>query len=155
MTSTEPTDHTPDAATRSALEELESRRIRALIEVDLTALDDIYDPSLIHIHAPGLTHNKTQLMEHTSTRRPYLAVSRRDLAVRLFGDIAVITGPLANVLRTPQGGQRTVSGQVTQVARLCDDGCWRYVSFQMTPDAEQVWGSLPSERGDVPSTEKD
>jgi len=137
-----------DSATREALLALEARRRRALIDVDLAALEDLYDPSLIHIHAPGLVHTREQLLEHTRTRRPYLDMSRGELTIRVLGDVAVMTGLLTNRLRNPDGGERTMSGQVTQVVRRCEDGAWRYVSFQMTPLTEQVWGTLPSETKD-------
>ncbi|MDN4476324.1 nuclear transport factor 2 family protein [Demequina sp. SYSU T00192] len=137
-----------DPATREALLALEERRRRALIDVDLDALDDLYDDALVHIHAPGLVHTKEMLVEHTRTRRPYLDMSRGDLEIRVLGDVAIMTGLLTNHLRNPDGTSRTMSGQVTQVVRRCPDGAWRYLSFQMTPLTEQVWGALPSEKKD-------
>lgn len=121
---------------------VEERRQRALIEVDLAALDELFDDSLVHIHAPGLVHNKAQLLEHTATRRAYLSITRGSLLVRLFGDVAVITGPITNRLRTADGGERTLAGVATQV--LVRSSSWRFVSFQMTPYGEQAWPSLPS-----------
>lgn len=124
---------------------LEKRRQQALIDVDLETLDEIFDDSLVHIHAPGLTHTKAQLLEHTATRRAYLEISRGELLVRTFGDVAVITGEITNRLRTADGGSRVLTGVATQVLARSASGAWRFVSFQMTPYGEQAWPSLPSE----------
>ncbi|AEN13312.1 MULTISPECIES: nuclear transport factor 2 family protein [unclassified Streptomyces] len=134
-----------DAATRAELTALDERRRAALVAVDLPALDAMFDDSLVHVHAPGLTHSKAQLLEHVATRRAYLDSTRGELSIRLVGDVAVMTGRLTNRLRSPEGGERVLGGVVTQVLRRCDDGEWRFLSFQMTPDGEHVWPAMPSE----------
>lgn len=123
----------------------EAERQRALLAVDLEALDGLYEESLVHIHAPGVVHTKAMLLEHTATRQAYLAIERGELNVRIFGETAVVTGSITNRLRNPDDSERTVTGEVTQVLHRGADGAWRFVSFQMTPYGEQVWGKLPSE----------
>lgn len=135
-----------DEATRAAILAVEDRRIRALLAVDVPALDDLFDDSLVHTHAPGVTHDKAQLLEHVSTRQAYLDIQRGELLIRVVGDVAIMTGRITNRLRNPDGSQRELGGQVIQVLRRCPDGAWRFVSFQLTPDGEQVWSALPSER---------
>lgn len=125
---------------------VEERRQTALIEGDVAALDEIFDDSLIHIHAPGLVHTKAMLLEHVATRRAYLEITRQDLQMRTFGDVAVVTGGIVNRMRAPGGGERSLDGVVTQVLHRGTDGRWRFVSFQMTPFGEQVWGALNSEK---------
>jgi ketosteroid isomerase-like protein len=124
----------------------ETRRQHALIDADVDALNDLFEDSLVHIHAPGVTHTKAQLIEHTVTRRAYLEITRGDLNVRIFGDVAVMTGPISNRMRAASGGERTLSGEATQVLHRDATGSWRFVSFQMTPYGEQEWGKLPSEQ---------
>jgi ketosteroid isomerase-like protein len=124
----------------------EARRQRALVEVDLETLDELFDDSLVHIHAPGLTQNKAQLLEHTATRRAYLEITRGDLNVRVVDDVAVITGPISNRMRAPQGGERILEGVATQVLHRDEAGEWHFISFQMTPYGEQAWPALPSEQ---------
>jgi ketosteroid isomerase-like protein len=142
----------PDAQETAELGAVEQRRRQALIDVDLDTLDELFDDTLVHIHAPGVIHTKAQLLEHTATRRAYLDITRGELDIRLIGDVAVITGPITNRLRTAEGGERTLAGVATQV--LCRDerGEWRFVSFQMTPYGEQAWSSLPSEHA-IPAAE--
>lgn len=139
-----------DASTAAALRAVEERRLRALCDGDVDALDDLFDESLVHIHAPGLTHSKQQLLEHVATRRPYLGTDRGELNIRLVGDVAIMTGALVNRLRTKEGGERVLGGVATQVLVRADDAAlgWRFVSFQMTPDGEQAWDRLPSEQAE-------
>ncbi|MBL3699305.1 nuclear transport factor 2 family protein [Leucobacter luti] len=124
----------------------ERRRQRALIDGDADALDALFDESLVHVHAPGVVQGKAELLEHVAVRRPYLEITRGELAMRVFGDVAIVTGTLTNRMRAPGGGERTLSGPVTQVLHRGADGAWRFVSFHMTPFGEKVWGELPSEQ---------
>lgn len=130
----------------------ESARQKALIGGDIDVLDALFDESLVHIHAPGVVHTKAMLLEHTATRRAYREIRRGDLSVRVFGDTAVVTGSMTNRLRNPDDSERTVAGEVTQVLNRDAHGVWRFVSFQMTPYGEQVWGTLPSEQRDGSSS---
>jgi ketosteroid isomerase-like protein len=134
-----------DSATRADILAVEALRREALLAADLSTLDDLYDETLLHTHAPGLTHNKTQLLEHVATRQAYLDMTRGELTIRLIGDVAIVTGRIVNRLRNPDGSERTVAGAAIQVLRRCADGRWRFVSFQMTPDGEQVWPPTSSE----------
>lgn len=140
MTKTRPAD--PEIVAQ--LQEAEALRQRALLDADVDSLDALFDEHLVHIHAPGLTHSKQQLLEHTATRRPYLSIARGALTYRVIGDAAIVTGELTNRLRTAEGGERTVTGAVTQVLAREDDR-WVFVSFQMTPYGEQAWPTLPSQ----------
>lgn len=125
---------------------VEKRRQDALIAGDIDVLDALFEDSLIHIHAPGLVHTKALLLEHVAVRRAYIEITRQDLLLRTFGDTAVLTGGIVNRMHAPDGGERTIDGVVTQVLHRGEDGQWRFVSFQMTPYGDQVWGALPSEK---------
>lgn len=135
-----------DAELSAQLHALEERRRQALITADIAVLDELFDESIVHIHAPGVTHNKAQLLEHVATRHAYLDSTRGELNIRVIGDVAIMTGPLVNRLRTQEGGERTLGGVTTQVVRRDNAGLWRFVSFQMTPTGEQAWPALPSEQ---------
>jgi ketosteroid isomerase-like protein len=123
----------PDEQVTAELHAIERRRQQALVEADLATLDELFDDTLVHTHAHGITHTKTQLLAHTADRRPYLRITRGELLIRIVGDVAVITGPLTNLIRKPDGGQRTLTGVATQVLRRDDEHRWRFVTFQMTP----------------------
>ena len=127
----------PDQQVAAELHAIERRRQQALIDVDLDTLDELFDDTLVYTHAHGITHTKAELLEHTANRRPYLDITRGELLIRLFGDVAIITGPLTNLVRTPDGGGRTLAGVATQVLRRDDHNRWRFVSSQMTPYGDQ------------------
>ena len=135
-----------DEATRAEILAVEERRQQALLDVDVATLADLYDDSIVHTHAPGLTHDKAQLLEHVASRAPYKGATRGELTIRVIGDVAIMTGRLTNRLGSPDGSERVVAGQVIQVLRRCEDGAWRFVSFQMTPDGEHVWTATDAER---------
>ena len=135
-----------DDQVRAELLELEERRRDALVNVDMEKLDAMFHELLIHVHAPGLTHNKAQLMEHISVRRPYRDSVRGDLTIRVAGDLAIMTGSLVNKLGSPDGSERTVGGVVTQVLIRVPEKGWQFLSFQMTPDGEHVWPAFESEK---------
>ncbi|MEF2975967.1 nuclear transport factor 2 family protein [Subtercola sp. YIM 133946] len=139
------TAHPADAGEATQLLATENRRIRALLDGDVATLDELFDDSLVHIHAPGLVQDKAKLLEHVAVRRAYRSIERGELTMRVAGDVAVVTGTITNRLATAEGGERTVEGVATQVLVRADDGTWRYLSFQMTPFTEQAWGALPSE----------
>jgi ketosteroid isomerase-like protein len=144
-----------DEPTRAAIMAVEARRREALIAVDIVALDALFDESLVHTHAPGLTHNKAQLLEHVTKRRAYRDISRGALTIRVIGEVAIVTGRITNRLGTPDGTERILSGQVIQVLRRCEDGEWRFVSFQMTPDGEHIWAPTAAEVEDLAERERE
>lgn len=135
-----------EGALRDDILASETRRQEALIAKDLEALDELFDEALVHVHAPGEVHTKALLLEHVATRGVYLQITRGELKVRVIGDVAVVTGPITNRMKAPGGGERTLSGEVTQVLRRTSSGRWTFISFQMTPYGDKVWGRLPSER---------
>jgi ketosteroid isomerase-like protein len=111
---------------------VEDRRRRAVVAVDLAELDAIFADDLVHIHSTGLMHDKPALLAHVDRKRGFLAVERGQLDVRVYGDIAVMVGPVRNRMRTPDGGETVLAGVVTQVLRRGTDG-WRFIHFQLTP----------------------
>ncbi|MQY22580.1 nuclear transport factor 2 family protein [Nocardia macrotermitis] len=135
-----------DERTRQEIFAVEKRRHETLMAADTAGLGELMDDSLVHIHAPGLTHSKAQLLEHVEKRQAYIEMRREQLRLRLIGtDVAILTGRLINHLRTPEGGDRIVAGACTQVLRRRADGAWVFLNFQLTPDGEHLWPALESE----------
>ena len=113
-----------DAAAHEVLE-LERARCAAISKQDWDALSALLSDDLTHTHITGVTQDKAAYLAHVqkNPRR----VERRDLKVRIYGDVAVVTGPQINVLET-DGGTTEVAIESLQVwAR--HDGTWRMVAF--------------------------
>ncbi|WP_297787965.1 AMP-binding protein [Microbacterium sp.] len=125
------TDIAPTHEVRAEILDVEARRQAALIAVDLDALAELFDDSLVHIHAAGTTGfpKGATLSHYNILNNGYMVGESLGLTA---ADRLVIPVPL--------------SGWVTQVLRRGTDGAWRFVSFQMTPISEGVWGKLPSEQ---------
>jgi uncharacterized protein (TIGR02246 family) len=121
-----------EAQDRAAIAALEQRRQAALIAVDLAALDELFADDLIHVHSTGLMHDKAALLRHIERKRGFVAIERGPLVIRIVGDVAVMTGPLINTMRAPDGeGETTMHAFVTQVLRRFETG-WRFTHFHLT-----------------------
>ena len=121
---------------RGAVLEAERRRQAALVVVDLAELDTLFADDLTHIHNTGLVHDKAQLLRHIDRKRAFISVTRGPLNVRLYGDIAVMAGPMTNRMRSKdENGEIVLEGFVTQVLRRSEEG-WKFINFQLTPARE-------------------
>jgi Domain of unknown function (DUF4440) len=110
--------------------ELENARISALDADNLEALTQLMSDDLVHIHATGLTENKTSYLAGVALlpRRS----SRLSTAVRMYGNMAVLTGKVTNRVRRPGATSDEISNlMVTQVACKETHG-WRFVSYHAT-----------------------
>ena len=113
-----------DAAADEVLE-LERARCAAISKQDWDALSALLADDLTHTHITGVTQDKAAYLAHVqkNPRR----VERRDLKVRIYGDVAVVTGPQVNLLES-DGGMTEVAIESLQVWTR-RDGTWRVVAF--------------------------
>jgi ketosteroid isomerase-like protein len=109
--------------------DLEARRGAALVSCDMATLDRLFCDDIVHVHTTGLVQDKAALLAHIESRAAFIAVERRNLKVRVYGDTAVITGDLLNTMRRPGATEPVLmKAFATQVARKVD-GEWRFASF--------------------------
>ena len=88
--------------------DLEDKRFGAMIKGDFKALDAMVHEQLLYTHSSGNTDIKPSWLESIkSGRTKYKAVNCSDRKVRLFGDVALITGRAA--IEAEIGGQRAAS----------------------------------------------
>jgi ketosteroid isomerase-like protein len=117
-----------DAADLLAVEE---RYRQALIGDDAETLDDLLDDELIYVHLSGAVEGKAAVLAARHKTR-YSAITRRDLSVRVSGDLGVITGGMVFEAELPAVSKFVrIDIFATQVAAR-RDGRWRFVVQQAT-----------------------
>lgn len=113
------------------LQALEARRCAAIAAGDTETLSALLTDDYSHVHMTGALDDRAGHLRAISGR-PRQAI-RGDLTIRVYGDLAVITGLQTNRTPNPSGGPPTeIQAYCHQVA-VRQDGAWRFASVQLTP----------------------
>lgn len=110
----------------------EVERCEALVAGDLTALERLIAPRLVHIHATGVIEDRAAYLATVADRLEFLEVERGLLSIIEQGDCALVSGPLHQVVRNRVTGQTHDMQMVTSQMWVRDDGEWRQASFHAT-----------------------
>jgi hypothetical protein len=103
--------------------ELERQRCELLMNGDVAGLEKLLADNLVHIHLNGHADDKTGYLLGVRDRFTFKAMSRGPLTVRVFGDIAVMTGSLTQTLIVRESGRIVdVTAMSTQVWNRQGDG---------------------------------
>ena len=98
------------------LSSMEQRRCQALMDGDAATLESMLTDDLVHVHLSGKTDTKAGYMAGFRNEYLFRDVTRGDLTIRVFGDAAVMTGPLSQTLIVRASGEElAVSAVTTQV----------------------------------------
>jgi ketosteroid isomerase-like protein len=117
----------------SLLQALEQRRLAALKDRDAATLQAVLADDYIHIHSTGRVDDRGAFIKGT-LERPRRS-ERGALSIRVYGELAVITGEQTNLSANADGSAGTSTRFIaTQVAHREQAG-WRFVSMQVTPTA--------------------
>lgn len=116
------------------LEALEARRCAAISAGDIEALRAMLSDDYLHVHMTGHLDDRDGHLKAVASRPR--RTERGPLAIRFYGEVAVLTGELTNHTTNAAGEVRTVRAYCHQVATRHEDG-WRFVSIQLTPMAER------------------
>lgn len=109
----------------------ERRRGEALVARDMEALRGMLAPELTHTHTRGVTDTLESFLHFVEHDITFLSVERHSLNVRLYGDVAVMTGAQANLVQ-PAGKEPVLSrSQALQIWQWRSDR-WTMVAFQST-----------------------
>ena len=109
---------------------LEATRLTALAATDVEAVGQLMAEDLVHIHATGAVQNKAQYLAQLAELPR--TTQRTSLTVRTYGDVAVLTGQVVNILkRAPDLPSESSRMVVTQVAHRKAER-WTFVSFHAT-----------------------
>jgi ketosteroid isomerase-like protein len=108
---------------------LEQQRCDAINRKDWQALTAMLRDDLVHVHANGLTQDKAEYLQHVAARPRH--TERRDLVVRVHGDMAVMTGKLIN---TPEGEPAAADAPALTAMQVWvkDGATWKQAAFQAT-----------------------
>ncbi len=116
--------HTDEAE----LLQLDERRVAAMNDANPEALLALLHDDHVHVMANGMITDKQGAAE--SLRSIPRKVDMRAPIVRIYGDVAVMTGPQVNHEQI-NGQPMTIELFVTRVARRVD-GVWKFSSMQAT-----------------------
>ena len=116
------------SAEQSALE-FQSARFKAMVEEDMDSLEGFLADDLTYSHTTGWTETKSEFLSTVKSRSiDYLSMAPEDVEVRIYGEVAVMTG-----LSKMQGavGDRKVSFTIRflDVSRRVGD-TWQLVAWQ-------------------------
>jgi ketosteroid isomerase-like protein len=124
------------AAAQPATDEQEvraadARRFEAMVRRDREALDRLLADDLIYTHSTGQVETKAQLLDSiASGSLVYRSIQPRDVQVRLFGDVAVLTGRADLGVRTGERDLDLAASFTSVYVRR--DGEWRMAAWQST-----------------------
>jgi len=118
------------------LRELEKERARALIARDIPALEALFTDDLVHVHTTGAVHDRAALFRHATEVLRFVDIQRPDLKIRIWGDCAVMTGPMINRVQ-PVGHDDVIEVKafVTQTW-VRQNEQWRQASFHAVRTAD-------------------
>jgi ketosteroid isomerase-like protein len=110
---------------------LEARRIKALTEADIAALEPIFADDLTYTHASGWTQNKSEFIETIrSGKLRYLSIEPANEQVRSYGTTVVGTGRAVVKVRL-EGKEETLQLRFIEVY-VKRRGRWQMVAWQST-----------------------
>jgi ketosteroid isomerase-like protein len=121
-----------DIDTHETLRRLEAERCRALLDGDRERLAQLLHPDLIHVHAKGQIDTYDSYFAGGGFKVDYRRVERGELAIRVTGDAALMTGrQLLEAQRKASGERIRIDSQVMQVW-VRAGAAWQQVAFQTT-----------------------
>lgn len=106
----------------------ETRRCGAIEANDWDMLADLLTESFQYLHASGRVHDKVGHLELAKRRRRVL--SRTDLVVRTYGNVAVMTGGLTMRFPEPEGAPEEVNEYFVVQVWVEQNGTWKLDAYQ-------------------------
>jgi hypothetical protein len=112
---------------------LEALRRRSLVERDFDTLGQLFTGDLTYVHSLGTVQDRATYLDYVRGPMRFLSIERPSLDVKLYGDVAVMTGPMVNTITAPRLVQPLeVSAFVTQVWKRGGESGWQIANFQAT-----------------------
>ena len=110
----------------------DARRIEALLAGDHATLSELTADDYTHIETNGGLRNKAEFLKFVAGGDVrFLRWIIDENVIRVFGDVAVLTGRYRNIVRTAAGEQPEKRARHLRVW-VRRDGAWRNVAHQAT-----------------------
>ncbi len=109
----------------------QAARFQVMLSADVAALNDVLVDDLVYAHTTGTIDSKASMIQHIGSGAVnYELIEPTDTKIRLYGDVAVVTGS-AN-MRVSVGDQvHQIFIRFIEVYAAKDDH-WQLVSWQST-----------------------
>ncbi len=107
----------------------QAARLQATIDADIETLATYLADDLSYSHNTGWSETKSEYLATVATAKlDYLSAERRDVEVRVYGDVAVVTG-LADMTGRINGETVALTIRFLEVSRRVD-GSWQLTAWQ-------------------------
>ena len=121
----------PVQPAEDGVRQAEAARLRALVSADYEALEPLLGDDLTYTHSTAKVDDKKAYLEPLlSGRTRYTSLDPAGVAVRVFGDTAVVTGELRSVALVAQQESRTHMRFTAVWVRR--ESRWQMVAWQST-----------------------
>lgn len=118
----------PRGVADAVLRDLETARCQALLDGDLETVEAMLSDDLVHIHGNGVVDSKAGYMQGLREKYIFHELSRPDLHVRVFGNTAIMTGPLRQSFSARGSEARHDAEGVSTQTWIRAEGRWRLAS---------------------------
>ena len=107
----------------------QSARLQAMIDVDIDTLEEYLADELTYAHTTGWTETKSEFLSTVESRTiDYVSATPRDVEIRIYEDIAVITG-LSDMRGLVRGEPVSLTIRFLEVS-IRAENIWRLVAWQ-------------------------
>jgi ketosteroid isomerase-like protein len=119
-------------STKKEILALEDRRYAAMTSGDLASLEELLHDQLLYTHSSGMMDTKASwLLAMKSGKTRYKSVKCSDQQVRIFGEVALVTGK-GHIEAEINGQPRTLRLMFLNAWAKTPQG-WKFVAWQSTP----------------------
>jgi ketosteroid isomerase-like protein len=103
------------AVVQAEIERLEAKRCAALVAGDLKTLDELLGEDLVHIHGSSVIDDRAGYLNKVAEKYIFHSIERGILHIRVFGDVAIVTGLLKQSISLRGASERqNLQGSTTQ-----------------------------------------
>ncbi len=118
-----------DTTTEQRVLEFQSARFKAMVDEDVELLERFLTDDLTYAHTTGITETKTEFLSTIASGRiDYIAIVPSEVVVRVYGDVAVLTG-LARLRGAVGDREVGFTLRFLDVSRRVGDN-WQLVAWQ-------------------------